>query len=449
MSISATAVAERVATAERPTDHQLVAAVRRGDDWAFERLYDRYQRRVAAYVYGMVLDYGRAEDITQDVFISALRRMRETERPIAFKPWVYEIAKNACIDQFRRSRRGEEVSYDALEDIGAADYGRLASRSAAPEAAVDAKQQLSDLCGAFGGLSEAHHRILVMRELEGLSYREIGERMGMSLASVESTLFRARRRLSEEYEELISGERCRRVQSLMSAGPVGTRDSRRMARHVSHCQPCRRHAHVLGLDSALLAPRRRGRAIAGLLPLPLLARLRRGADGGDQVGTSLGAHAQNTAAQWSGALGSISEPVFSGGWGRGMATAASVVVASVGASIGADHGSKPLSERLAPPAAAVSIAPPRVASPVRAPVVRAQPAQLRDEGASTAEPNRPRAHVRPPSPVRRPPTVAMSPTAQEQGAFLAPTASSRAGGAVDGRRPHAGRDRPAADGRWR
>ena len=87
------------------TDHRLVARVRRGDDRAFELLYQRYLRRINAYVLGMVKDHGRAEDVTQEVFVSALRRMRATERPIAFKPWIYEIAKNACIDQFRRSRR--------------------------------------------------------------------------------------------------------------------------------------------------------------------------------------------------------------------------------------------------------------------------------------------------------------------------------------------------------
>src|SRR3712207_2565089 len=114
-------VAAPVERRELVTDHELVAAVRRGDDRAFEQLYGRYQRRIAAYVYGMVNDYGRAEDITQEVFISALRRMRETERPIAFKPWIYEIAKNACIDQFRRSRRAEEISFDADEGAGAAD----------------------------------------------------------------------------------------------------------------------------------------------------------------------------------------------------------------------------------------------------------------------------------------------------------------------------------------
>jgi RNA polymerase sigma factor (sigma-70 family) len=142
----------------------------------------------------MVHDHGRAEDITQDVFISALRRMRATDSRIAFKPWIYEIAKNACIDAFRRSKRAEEVSYD-VED--GAERLHLMSNGPTPDAAVDTRMSLDHLRGAFGGLSEAHHQILVMRELEGLSYRQIGEKLGMSRPSVESTLFRARRRLSE------------------------------------------------------------------------------------------------------------------------------------------------------------------------------------------------------------------------------------------------------------
>src|SRR6186997_2556939 len=152
-------------TATEPvSDHKLVAAVRRGDDRAFEALYERYHRRIHAYVYGMVKDHQRAEDVTQEVFVSALRRMRDTDRPIAFKPWVYEIAKNACIDQFRRSRRAEEVSYDAEEGMGAADYGRLTSSDATPDVAMERRQDLDHLRGALGGLSEAHHQILVMRE---------------------------------------------------------------------------------------------------------------------------------------------------------------------------------------------------------------------------------------------------------------------------------------------
>src|SRR3954453_16395568 len=226
-------VSEAPEAAEGPSDSALVAALRRGDDRAFEQLYSRYQRRISAYVFGMVKDHGRAEDITQEGFISALRRMRETHRPIAFKPWVYEIAKNACIDQFRRPRRAEEVSFDA----GEGDQGRLVASEPSPDAAVDAKQQLDHLCGAFGGLSDSHHEILVLREFEGLSYREIGDRMGLSRPGVESTLFRARRRLNEEYAELISGRPGRRTQPTTAPagqGEPGARDSRRLARHVAH-----------------------------------------------------------------------------------------------------------------------------------------------------------------------------------------------------------------------
>src|SRR3984885_3541459 len=91
------------------TDVELIAAIRRGSDAAFEELYSRYSPQIGSYVRGMVADHGRAEDITQEVFIAALRRMRDSERPIAFKPWIYEIAKNACIDSYRRTRRAREV----------------------------------------------------------------------------------------------------------------------------------------------------------------------------------------------------------------------------------------------------------------------------------------------------------------------------------------------------
>ena len=238
-------------------------AVRRGDDRAFEVLYQRYHRRIHAYVLGMVKDHGRAEDVTQEVFVSALRRMRETEQPLAFKPWLYQIAKNSCIDAFRRSKRTEEVSYDADEGLAPADHSRLVGSGPSPDAAVAAKQELDSLCGAFGGLSETHHEILVLRELEGLSYQEIGRRMGMSRPAVESTLFRARRRLTEEFDDIVSGARCQRIQGIIVTAVetrLGARDTRRLARHLSHCQPCRREALAAGLDREPVRPPDRARA---------------------------------------------------------------------------------------------------------------------------------------------------------------------------------------------
>ena len=318
-----------------PTDHALVAALRGGDDRAFECLYSRYQRRIHAYVLGMCKDHARAEDLTQEVFVSALRRMRETERPIAFKPWVYEIAKNACIDHFRRSRRAEEVSREADDGLAPADYGRLVGDGPTPEAAVVAKQDLDNLCGAFGGLSDVHHEVLVMRELEGFSYREIGERLGMSRPAVESTLFRARRRLSEEYDELVSGERCLRIQGIIAtadAGRLGTRDVRRLARHVAHCQGCRREALAAGFDSATLRQPLRARIagkVAGWLPFPVLAR--RAAAGRADEAVAVG-RLDGSVPAWLAHLASISDQLGAG-WTK-AAAAAALLLAGVGAGVG-------------------------------------------------------------------------------------------------------------------
>jgi RNA polymerase sigma factor (sigma-70 family) len=346
------------------SDQRLVAAVRVGDDRAFEALYERYQRRIHAYVLGMVKDHGRAEDVTQEVFVSALRRMRATDRPIAFKPWVYEIAKNACIDAFRRSRRAEEVSYDAEEGLAPSDHARLCATSPSPEAAVSAKHDLETLCGAFGGLSESHHQILVLRELEGLTYEQIGERMGMTRPAVESTLFRARRRLTEEYDELVSGARCMRVQSIIASaasGAVGVRDSRRLSRHLAHCQPCRREAMAAGLDRGLLvrrpAAKRVVEKVAGLLPFPAFLRLRRGAEGPPPSSEVPGA-------RWAAHLPALSDQL-SGPWAKAGAAAA-LLVAGTGAGIGA-HQVATHRESPAKPAVVVPAAHKTASSPVASP----------------------------------------------------------------------------------
>jgi RNA polymerase sigma factor (sigma-70 family) len=326
------------------TDHDLVQAVRAGDDHAFERLYHRYHRRISAYIFGMVHDHGRAEDLTQEVFVSALRRMRQTDRPIAFKPWVYEIAKNACIDAFRRSKRAEEVSIDAEDGhgLGPADHGKLHATGPSPEAAVEGKQELAHLQGAFGGLSDAHHQILVMRELEGLSYREIGERLGMSRPSVESTLFRARRRLTEEFEELRTGERCVRIQEIIgrgadAGGRLGTRDQRRLSSHVSHCQPCRKHAVMAGLDAGVIARRPVRAKIAALLPLPAFLKRRwLGGDSGSSDAASAHVAQHGPAlAQASLAAAQYGETTMAG-WMKATLVAAAVAVAGIGAGA-ADH----------------------------------------------------------------------------------------------------------------
>jgi RNA polymerase sigma factor (sigma-70 family) len=257
------------------SEQQLVAAIRAGSDPAFEELYSRYRERIFAFILSKVHDHGRAEDIAQEVFMSALRRMRGSEQTIAFKPWIYEIAKNACIDEFRRGSRAREVPLESDGEFVVDRQKSAISAVPTPLAAVESKQRLDDLRGAFGGLSSAHHQLLVMREFEGMSYDEIGERLGMTRQMVESSLFRARRKLSEEYQELASGQRCEQIQTAIEGGrlrtvrALGIRDRRRYARHLAHCQPCRHAALMAGVDETLLKPRSIAAKIAALLPFPL------------------------------------------------------------------------------------------------------------------------------------------------------------------------------------
>src|SRR3979411_362161 len=122
------------------TEQQLAAAVRNGDDAAFEELFSRYRSRISAYVLTAVGDHGRAEDITQEVFISALRRLRDTERPISFHPGLSATAKNACIDEFRRTWRATEVSLD--QDESETSGLQLRSTQPTPDVVVENRQQL-------------------------------------------------------------------------------------------------------------------------------------------------------------------------------------------------------------------------------------------------------------------------------------------------------------------
>jgi RNA polymerase sigma factor (sigma-70 family) len=226
-------------------DDELVAAVREGDDEALGTLFARYHERVTAYAARIVGDREHAQELVQEAFIAALHGLRRGSEKIEFRPWIYRITRNAAIDHLRaRARRGTHVDFDVVDAAGV-EPAAIASAAHGPEAAVESRQAIENLQGAFVGLTELHHQLLVMRELEGLSYEKIGKRLGMTRSQVESSLFRARRRLEVEYEELSTGRRCDHVrESIAEQGsrPLGVRDEVRMKRHLSHCAPCRREA---------------------------------------------------------------------------------------------------------------------------------------------------------------------------------------------------------------
>jgi Sigma-70, region 4 len=123
-----------------------------------------------------------------------------------------------------------------------------------------------------------------MRELEGMSYREIGDKLDLTRPAVESALFRARRRLETEYEEIADGRRCqamRQTLARMVQGKHRGADEHRLARHVKRCHSCRHRARVLGIQPRTTLGTLRDKA-AALLPIPWL--LRRSEEGGGITG---------------------------------------------------------------------------------------------------------------------------------------------------------------------
>jgi RNA polymerase sigma factor (sigma-70 family) len=261
-------------------DCALVDACRAGDDSAFEELYRRYQPRIAGFVRNMLHDDARAEDVAQEAFLSALRRMRATDSEINFKPWIYQIARNAAIDSYRRNSHAVEVSMDADDGLRASDRTRLVGLDGGPDATLVTKERLNHLQGAFDELSDVHSRVLVMRELEGMSYREIGKQLDLTRPAVESALFRARRRLENEYTELAEGRRCEAMRQTMMRMAAGTQkgaEEHRLARHAKRCHSCRRHAREMGIEPLTTLGTLRKKA-AALLPIPWL--FRRSGDGG-------------------------------------------------------------------------------------------------------------------------------------------------------------------------
>ena len=258
----------------------LVVAARAGDERAFETLHARYRERIEAFIAARLRDPDRAEDIAQEVFVSAHRSLCSSDRPIVFRPWIYEIAGNACVDEHRRRSRSREVPLELDGELATDSQANVPS-SPSPPIVLERKQRFADLRAALGGLSDNHRQLIVMRELEGLSYDEIGERTAMSRQMVESALLRARRNLTAEYDAIASGQRCQQVLTAIaepgvrSIRALGVRERRRLARHLAHCQSCRHEALVAGVDRSLLQPTSIAAKLAGLLPFPLWRWLRR------------------------------------------------------------------------------------------------------------------------------------------------------------------------------
>jgi RNA polymerase sigma-70 factor (ECF subfamily) len=193
--LSATAIIGEVVSAD---DNTLVAQARAGDQQAFRQLVQRYQRKVYGVAFGMLHDVEDAMDVTQEAFIRVHRYLDRFKGSSSFFTWLYRITINLCIDHLRRQGKAQTVDYD--DTVSHPEHesgGQLLpwSMDTNPAKAMDRKELREAIDRALSTLSAKHRAVILMREVEGLSYAEMATVMQCSKGTIMSRLFHARRRM--------------------------------------------------------------------------------------------------------------------------------------------------------------------------------------------------------------------------------------------------------------
>jgi RNA polymerase sigma-70 factor (ECF subfamily) len=194
------------------TDRDLVDRARAGDHEAFRALFERYHRRAFGLALGVVRNSDDALDVVQDAFIKAHRHLGSFEGTSSFYTWLYRIVMNLSIDHLRKTKRVKNVDWDAapgqqLEaEAAAGDDGLLPTfLDHHPGKTLIRKEMREQMSEALSGLSDNHRAVLVMRELEGLSYEEMAQAMKCSKGTIMSRLFHARKNMQKRLLELMGG----------------------------------------------------------------------------------------------------------------------------------------------------------------------------------------------------------------------------------------------------
>lgn len=180
-------------------DAQLVEESLGGNQLSFQLLVERYQERIFALARHYTKSAVEVEDIVQDTFLKAYRRLETFQRQSSFSTWLYRIAVNTALDFLKRVGRSP---VQAVEDPElSASPVRAQAGSGVAIAAPDARLRRDEIARitaeVLDELPEIFRTVLVLREFEDLSYQEMAETLGVSIGTVESRLFRARARFKE------------------------------------------------------------------------------------------------------------------------------------------------------------------------------------------------------------------------------------------------------------
>ena len=187
---------------ERVRDAELVRRTLEGDRSAFQELFEAYHKRIQILAYEILKSREDAEDVVQEAFVKVYLALPKYRGQAAFYTWLFRIVYNMCIDYKRRlARRGGEqleLMEDSLNssEVSSSYEGVVGSAQLPdPLTRMEHQQELARVQRALGRLSDEHRAVITLREIDGLSYDEIADVVGVSRGTVMSRLFYARKAL--------------------------------------------------------------------------------------------------------------------------------------------------------------------------------------------------------------------------------------------------------------
>lgn len=202
----------RVAYEISRDETELLAALRRGEPKAFEQLVKIHQDRVYGLCLRMMSSRSEAEDLAQEVFITVFKSIDKFRSESRLSTWIYRITRNHCLNRIKFLKRraaGKKIPLDTAKNMGwgaQTTVDPVASRVHRPDRLVEGRQMEEIIQEQIASLSEDHRELVVLRDLEHLSYEEIQEITGLARGTIKSRLHRARMDLAKRMAPYLSEE---------------------------------------------------------------------------------------------------------------------------------------------------------------------------------------------------------------------------------------------------
>lgn len=176
-------------------DNALIERVLSGDDNAFGEIVGRYQKRIFSLCFRMCNNEQDTLDLSQEVFLRVYHNLKSFKGTSSFSTWIYRIASNISIDHLRKVKKMKVISLTPVSADDDAPSFDLPDDTYSPEESYRKKELTEAIAAALIRLSPDHRRIIVLRDINQLSYEEIGDILELEPGTVKSRIFRARDQL--------------------------------------------------------------------------------------------------------------------------------------------------------------------------------------------------------------------------------------------------------------